>query len=1291
MKKLIALLFLPAILMGQDKKPYGNYIPSVAAKPKTGSMASVSNATVNLSTGTVQNKVAIYTIKENDFNWPISLGYSYSGLKTMDTPSLVGLGWGLSAIASVDREVRGIPDDYTNGYYGTQSIKSSIIDSFVAKDDSKVNIANLDQRKLIKEHLAYKLAQGIVDGEPDVFHVNLGHIQCSFKLGNNLTPVFLSEENIKVQFTWDEIKITDANGVIYTLKDKHIIRSTELSVPPNNGSFDGVTTYTSSWYLSKIEFPDTKNTIAFLYDVKTFNAHRFLPKIGLKAGGEPEFLIESQTDSISSQTGDTIPVINVDDYSLYTYKRKPAEEKLPMLTEISFTGGSLAFTSVVENDYPMYKSIQLKNQGGQVIDNYTFTQNSNKRRLLTSIKKNNERLYDFEYFAPGDLPAFLHNVKDKDVKTSFDFWGYYNGWNSVSALQRRDENLTKYPNFYTTKYGALTKITHKTGGTTSITYEPNTIKHKRHPILHAKPINRRVHLYSEGANSDNSNKEKTYTITFTEKKLVKIRTHARVYDHNTTTKISLYKQLSSGELDHQNLFTHDNVDGFADNSENSAIQDNYYGYFVGTTRPESPASSLSLVKQGYAALIGTSGSQQFLKSATPIIDVTIANTNNHGGNNTTAKSDSESPYFEINPGTYVLKVTTNKGGVASLILDYSNGQTPDYYNQPYGGLRVSSITNSSGGTAQSEVLKKYYYNDEAGYSTGQVIAGEENLFDMYYLSSRVYNVSENDLSFTINNQDYFSHPHVLKMHVKDRGLPVFYTKVSEAINPTIKTLNPNADLVYPVSEDDCHFGIVGGNNENGSAIHTAIGGSELANLYQPLQGYTTSEFGAPYRFKRFRAIGGFLDGDGHHEPPKGKDRSGAKLIKKTIYKSSEKFDYAAAYKLREQNFLYDKLMLPVNALEQSTNNDYPASLRVSSEEAKYMRNIYHAAYSSNALMLSIFRDKYKNASLKEYYDYAKANMSQIGSLVVRAETNSIKMINNVGQINAIESGTVATTGHEANRYVLTEYKEVDVKFRPKSSTSGNYFNESSARSLNASTNIVYDSKGKIKESTETDSQGNLQKVKYYYAYDISTAANQALVAANRIDQPIRTEVYVNNELQSVSEIEYAAFVINNTTYYLPKRLKSAKGNSTSYAITEFVNYDERGNLLELKQDNGLSTIFIWGYNNTKLLAKIDNASYSSMPADLISLINAVRTSSNADVNSATEQALRNELTKLRNHSYLASAQITSQTHDPFIGVTSATDVKGYTVYYTYDAQHRIKYLKDEEGNVLEAYNYNFKN
>ena len=49
------------------------------------------------------------------------------------------------------------------------------------------------------------------------------------------------------------------------------------------------------------------------------------------------------------------------------------------------------------------------------------------------------------------------------------------------------------------------------------------------------------------------------------------------------------------------------------------------------------------------------------------------------------------------------------------------------------------------------------------------------------------------------------------------------------------------------------------------------------------------------------------------------------------------------------------------------------------------------------------------------------------------------------------------------------------------------------------------------------------------------------------------------------------------------------------------------------------------------------------------------------------------------------------TYNPLVGITSITDPRGETLYYTYDAFNRLEHVKDAEGNILNKNEYNYKN
>ena len=234
----------------------------------------------------------------------------------------------------------------------------------------------------------------------------------------------------------------------------------------------------------------------------------------------------------------------------------------------------------------------------------------------------------------------------------------------------------------------------------------------------------------------------------------------------------------------------------------------------------------------------------------------------------------------------------------------------------------------------------------------------------------------------------------------------------------------------------------------------------------------------------------------------------------------------------------------------------------------------------------------------------------------------------------------------------------------------------------------------------TDSKGNLIKTKIDYPQDnltnLTTDASLAidgLINQHRIATPIQSETTVTDingdELSKTTQrTDYRVWSSNATgtgNIILPEFVQTLKGefdlsnNPFQNQIT-YHDYDDKGNPIEVSKTDGTHIVYIWGYNQQYPVAKINNATHAEVLATGIdmSIINDHTT---------TDENMQIELDKIRS---LASAQVTTYTYAPLIGVTSITDPRGYTIYYEYDDFNRLKQVKDAEGNILSKNEYHYK-
>ena len=148
--------------------------------------------------------------------------------------------------------------------------------------------------------------------------------------------------------------------------------------------------------------------------------------------------------------------------------------------------------------------------------------------------------------------------------------------------------------------------------------------------------------------------------------------------------------------------------------------------------------------------------------------------------------------------------------------------------------------------------------------------------------------------------------------------------------------------------------------------------------------------------------------------------------------------------------------------------------------------------------------------------------------------------------------------------------------------------------------------------------------------------------------------------------------------------QTAKGSSSLEKTGNEITRITQGRVEEYRLPNGLYVAQIWGYNNTAVVAELQNVPYGSISAATVTAIQ--NASGAATYNPAN---LVNALNQLR--STHTNGLVTTYTYKPLVGIITKTAPNGLTTTYEYDSFNRLYQVMDHDGKVISRYEYNFKN
>jgi YD repeat-containing protein len=240
--------------------------------------------------------------------------------------------------------------------------------------------------------------------------------------------------------------------------------------------------------------------------------------------------------------------------------------------------------------------------------------------------------------------------------------------------------------------------------------------------------------------------------------------------------------------------------------------------------------------------------------------------------------------------------------------------------------------------------------------------------------------------------------------------------------------------------------------------------------------------------------------------------------------------------------------------------------------------------------------------------------------------------------------------------------------------------------------------------TTTGSEGIINSTKNYYGPDVATTSSlpggaisdaqlAAITTMNRQNNIalVQTDQLVNQERTSSKRILYKDWgvqdpirgvpsVLSYLQLIAPEVVQSAKGITELQSRIRYDRYDQYGNPVEVRQENGVPIAYIWGYNHSQPIAKIENATYGSLEL----LIPNLQTLSDT----GTEAGLIAALDALR--ASLSDAMVTTFTYKPLVGLSTMTDPKGNRMKYFYDTFNRLTEVRDKDDKILTENQYHYR-
>lgn len=260
-----------------------------------------------------------------------------------------------------------------------------------------------------------------------------------------------------------------------------------------------------------------------------------------------------------------------------------------------------------------------------------------------------------------------------------------------------------------------------------------------------------------------------------------------------------------------------------------------------------------------------------------------------------------------------------------------------------------------------------------------------------------------------------------------------------------------------------------------------------------------------------------------------------------------------------------------------------------------------------------------------------------------------------------------------------------------------YLKERTKKSYSAAGTVIENTKyyyanpshAQITKETVTTSTGDSIATCYYYPHDYGTIFH-TLMDSFIIDKPIDMRTYHNGQIVRGQQFEYDSFGLPVRVYEARIAAGEAIDFSSSNPFTFDplidISYNESHNIKEITPVNDHTTTFLWSYNDTYPVMKIENATYAQVLSLAGTLISDLRIATNQTIISSKLSQIRSSLSPLS-----ASTQITWYKYRSHIGIAETGDSNDLKTKYSYDKLGRLSFIKNNDNEILNLYLYNYIN